>query len=280
MTSPQVSVIVPTRNRREQVCEALNSIASQTLPAHEVILVDDGSDDGTAERVRNSHPTVQLVSQSHEGVSSARNHGIRVAAGEWLAFLDSDDRWHPTKLARQFAHRPEEHGCRLLHCDELWIRNGKRVNPKHRHRKRGGWIYPHCLPLCAISPSAAIIHRTLFDDIGLFDESLPACEDYDLWLRICSREPVHYVDEALLTKTGGHADQLSRQYAGMDRFRLQALARQLRGTRLAPADHALTSETFRGKFSIYTQGAARRGRDDEVGELRQRYADLLGPVGR
>ena len=93
----------------------------------------------------------------------------------------------------------------------------------HKHAKAGGWIYTHCLPLCAISPSAVLIHRSIFDCVGLFNEQLPACEDYDLWLRICARFPVHFIPEPLIIKYGGHDDQLSRRYWGMDRFRIQAL---------------------------------------------------------
>lgn len=275
--SLDVSVIIPTWNRREQVCEAIASVLAQSCRPREIILVDDGSSDGTADLVRQTFPQVRLVSQPQAGVSAARNHGIRLARGEWLAFLDSDDRWAPDKLERQLAVDRIAQGCRLLHCDEIWIRHGRRVNPKQRHRKRGGWIYAHCLPLCVISPSAAVIHRSLFEDIGHFDESLPACEDYDLWLRICAREPVCFVDRPLLVKTGGHPDQLSRRYPGMDRFRLQALARQLRGADLNEQDRALTSATFASKFHIYTQGAAKRGRHTDVHELRQQYADLLTP---
>lgn len=275
MSGADVSVIVPTRNRRAQVLEALASVAAQTCQPREVILIDDGSDDDTIDQVRARFPEVQVARQAPAGVSRARNRGIRAAQGEWLAFLDSDDRWLPHKLERQLEARRSDPDCRLLHCDEIWIRNGRRVNPKQRHRKRGGWIYPYCLPLCVISPSAAVLHRSVFDDIGLFDESLPACEDYDLWLRLCCREAVHYLDEPLLIKTGGHADQLSRQYAGMDRFRLQALAGQLRNAPLSVADRALTLDTLQYKFRIYTQGAARRGRQHEVTALQRRYADLL-----
>ena len=209
---PAVSVIIPSRDRCKRVLEAIASVEAQTLAASEIIVVDDGSSDDTSSRVAEVYPHVVLITQARRGVSSARNRGIEAASGEWLAFLDSDDRWYANKLERQLAGNQTGHGCRLLHCDEHWFRNGKRVNPGLRHQKQGGWIFSHCLPLCVISPSAAVLHRSLLDDVGGFDESLPACEDYDLWLRVCAREPVHYVDEPLLAKTGGHDDQLSHRY--------------------------------------------------------------------
>ena len=149
---------------------------------------------------------MKVIQQQQCGVSAARNRGILAASGDWIALLDSDDEWLPEKLAQQSRHIAEQPGYRLCHCDELWIRNGKRINPANKHRKKGGWIYEHCLPLCAISPSASILHRSVFDTIGLFDEQLPACEDYDYWLRLCAGEPVLFVEQPLLNKYGGHDD--------------------------------------------------------------------------
>jgi glycosyltransferase involved in cell wall biosynthesis len=277
-----VTVIVPTYNRAGTLPRALSSILSQTsLPRH-IIVVDDGSTDSTAELVRNHYPGVHYLYQPNTGVSAARNAGIRLNAtlndgSEWIALLDSDDEWLPEKLERQLNtwHREPRH--RLIHCDEIWIRNGLRVNPMKKHRKRGGYIFNHCLPLCAISPSAALIRRDLLDDTGLFNEDLPACEDYDLWLRICHRETVLFVAEPLLFKYGGHTDQLSRRHWGMDRFRVKALCRCLDNENLTSEQRRATLAMLEQKLDILIQGARKRGIDDAVQSYRQLKDRYLAP---
>jgi glycosyltransferase involved in cell wall biosynthesis len=218
---------------------------------------------------------VRVLQQSNRGVSHARNRAIEQARGDWVALLDSDDRWYPDKLAHQSKALINNPGARWCHCDEHWLRNGKRVNPRHKHRKYGGDVFARCLPLCCISPSAVMIHRTVFDDRGMFDESLPACEDYDLWLRISAHESIVYVDKPLLEKTGGHADQLSQRYPAMDRFRLQSLARLLRSHTLSDAQQALALSTLQDKLTIVCIGAQKRGRHEEADTLRRQYRDLL-----
>ncbi|MCC6751603.1 MAG: glycosyltransferase family 2 protein [Deltaproteobacteria bacterium] len=270
-----VSVIVPTHDRAALLGRALDSVRAQTRPADEILVVDDGSTDGTRELLAR-YPEVRVLSQQQRGVSAARNVGLRAARGEWLALLDSDDEWRPTKLARQLdalARAPEQ---RLCHTDEVWIRRGRRVNPMRKHQKRGGFIYRHCLPLCCISPSSVVLHREVLCQVGLFDESLPACEDYDLWLRICLRHPVLFLDEPLLVKYGGHADQLSARYPGMDRFRIQALEGMLELPELVGEEREATRATLLEKLEIYLAGARKRGRHDEVASYearRARWAD-------
>lgn len=269
-----ISVIIPTYNRRESVCDAIESVQQQTLLPQEIILIDDGSTDGTASLVKEQFPNVKLIEQSNHGVSHARNQGIQKASGTWIAFLDSDDRWFENKLAMQMAAITESPEHKLCHCDEHWIRNGKRVNPMNKHQKRGGYIFEHCLPLCAISPSAVIIHQSLFNEVGLFDESLPACEDYDLWLRICAMHPALFVDQALLEKTGGHEDQLSRKHWGMDRFRLHALAKLIRSQTLAEEQLEQTKLVFNKKYDILLKGAIKRENTQFSDELKALYSDL------
>ncbi len=259
-----ISVIVPTYNRQASLARALDSVLAQTRPAEEIIVVDDGSTDATAEMVRQRYPQVRYFHQTNRGVSAARNHGIARARGEWIALLDSDDQWLPEKLAVQIQHLQRHPGHPLCHCDEIWIRHGRRVNPMKKHAKHGGWIFRHCLPLCVISPSAALIRRSLLEEVGGFDETLPACEDYDLWLRICAHHPVLLVKQALLIKYGGHADQLSRRYWGMDRFRIQALAKILERGELSSGDAQAARAMLLEKIRIYQAGARKRGRQQEV----------------
>jgi glycosyltransferase involved in cell wall biosynthesis len=254
-----VSVIIPTYNRIRTLPRALDSVIAQTRPVDEIIVVDDGSSDSTDELVHEHYPEVTLLRQPNLGVSAARNLGIEQATGDWIALLDSDDRWLPTRLESQLKLIELHPGHRLCHTEEIWIRECKRVNQMHKHRKSGGHIYSQCLPLCVISPSSVMIHRSLFDDVGLFDENLPACEDYDLWLRICAHEEVLYVDTPLLLKYGGHGDQLSRRYWGMDRFRLQSLQKILRDPGLQRDYRRLARETLVHKARILRQGAEKRG---------------------
>jgi len=178
------------------------------------------------------------------------------------------------KLATQMDAIEKQSACVLCHCDEIWIRNGTRVNPMNKHKKRGGFIFEHCLPLCAISPSAVVVKRSVLMDLGSFDESLPACEDYDLWLRLCSQYPVEFVDEALLEKTGGHEDQLSRKYWGMDRFRLTALAKILRSGSLTAEQHAKALTVFTKKYHIVFNGAKKHDNLTLIAELQEQYTDL------
>ena len=254
----KISVIIPSWNRADRLAAALDSVRAQSLATHEIIVVDDGSTDNTRELLGRHYPEVHYLYQQNAGVSCARNTGIKAASGDWIALLDSDDQWHASKLERQQQALLAQPGYRLCHCDEIWMRNGKRVNPMKKHAKSGGHIFRQCLPLCIISPSAVMIERSLFDDTGLFDESLPACEDYDLWLRICATQPVLFVDQPLLIKVGGHADQLSRRYWGMDRFRVRALEKILAAGILKQQDHAAALQMLQEKLAILIQGADKR----------------------
>lgn len=271
----RISVVIPTRDRRSQLPRALDSAAAQTLAPLEVIVVDDGSTDGTRADLERRFSGVRVLRQDRRGVSAARNCGIAAASGDWIALLDSDDEWLPTKLERQVEALRCEPSRLICHCDEIWIRNGVRVNPKRKHSKHGGWIFSQCLRLCAMSPSAVLIAKSLLETCGPFDESLPACEDYDLWLRICSRHPVLFVDEPLVIKYGGHADQLSRSTWGLDRFRIRALDKLLRAPGLTRHQTRLAIAMLISKIDIYVGGAEKRKRAGEVAELRRLRARWL-----
>jgi glycosyltransferase involved in cell wall biosynthesis len=274
----EISVIIPTFNRAHTLSRTVGSVLAQTRPADEILIVDDGSDDRTRELVKSDYPQCRYLFQTNQGVSSARNLGIQQAQGEWIALLDSDDAWLPDKLQRQMAALQAAPGIRLCHTEEIWIRNGARVNAMKKHRKRGGRIFRHCLPLCVISPSSALLHRSLLQEVGLFDTDLPACEDYDLWLRICAREPVLFLDRPLLVKYGGHADQLSRKHWGMDRFRIQALEKIIGSGRLDDEDRNAAIEMLLEKSEILALGAEKRGklsRADFYRQLQTDYRQLL-----
>ena len=168
------------------------------------------------------------------------------------------------KLEKQIdaTYERAEH---LLHfTDEIWIRNGKRINPKFRHQKREGWIYQPSLELCLMAPSTVLLKRELLEQCGLFDEELPVCEDYDLWLRITAHHQVSFLNEALMTRSGGHADQLSRKYWGMDRFRVQSIKKILANVPLRKEDEMATRRVLKKKCEILLNGFRKRGKTEEI----------------
>lgn len=260
-----VSVVIPTFNRRVFVREAVASAYAQRGAEFEVVVVDDGSTDGTAAALEEEFGTdIRILLTANRGVSGVRNLGVAASRGELIAFLDSDDLWLPGKLAAQIAFLAAHPEAEICQTEEIWIRNGVRVNPCAHHRKRSGDIFEPSLRLCLVSPSAVILRRELFARAGGFDERLPVCEDYDLWLRIARDTPVWLIDQPLIIKRGGHADQLSRRFWGMDRFRVAALTRLLEQGELTPGQRQATLSVLTDKCAILAKGAARRGRHAEA----------------
>ena len=263
----QVSVIIPTYNRVQTLIRAIDSVLNQKSPVDEIIVVDDGSTDDTANQISRNYPNVKLIRQSNLGVSAARNAGIKQAGFEWIALLDSDDTWMPEKIAAIQQAQQAQPEILLFHSDEIWIRNGVRVNPMNKHRKSGGWIFEHCLPLCVISPSAAVVHQSLLQSVSYFDESLPACEDYDLWLKICHQFPVGFLDRPLITKYGGHDDQLSGQFWGMDRFRIRSLEHLLEQQQLTRQQYFAAESMLTQKLNILLNGAKKHNNQEVIDEF-------------
>lgn len=259
-----VSVIIPTYNRSGLVQEAIVSVLRQREAPGEIIVVDDGSEDDTASALEKFLPKIKLVRCSHGGVSAARNAGIRASGGRWLAFLDSDDLWLPGKLGTQMDFLRRNPRFLICQTDEIWMRNGKRLNPKRYHRKPHGHCFNRLLERCLVSPSAVVMERVLFEDVGLFNEELAACEDYDLWLRIGCSHPIGFVGEPLVIKRGGHEDQLSETVPSLDRFRIKALAGLLRSGRLTRLQAEQTLEMLRRKCRVYGEGCRKRGKMAEV----------------
>lgn len=259
-----VSVIVTTHNRKKLIGRAINSILTQTRLPEEIIIVDDGSSDKTDQFVKEKYPDIRYIWQENHGISSARNAGIITAGGTWIAFLDSDDEWLPSKLENQLNTLRIKSEYKICHTNEIWIRNGRRVNALKKHEKSGGFIFKKCLPLCVISPSSVIIHRSVFEQYGLFDRSLQVCEDYDLWLRLCAFLPVLYIEKPQIIKYGGHEDQLSAKYWGMDRFRIFALEKIAGNPALSLEYKYEVIKTLLEKIDIYILGAQKRGKKEVV----------------
>lgn len=260
---PLVSVIIPTFNRTTLVQEAIDSVRSQIFGDYELIVVDDGSQNGLVRASESCGKPDGYLYLRHGGVSRARNIGAKISRGTWLSFLDSDDLWLPHKLSRQIVFLQNNPEYSLCYTDEIWIRRGVRVNPLNKHQKYSGWIFRRCLPLCLISPSSVILKRSLFESMGGFDESLPVCEDYDLWLRITSRYPVAFLNEKLIVKRGGHDDQLSHSEWGMDRFRVQALQKLLNQKSLDRGQERDALTELIRKCTILIRGFQNRGKKNE-----------------
>jgi len=260
MYKPLISVIIPVYNRRAFLQKAVDSVFAQTYQNIEVIIIDDGSNKLTRKVLaKYSNPKIRVLRQRHLGVSSARNRGILAAKGELIAFLDSDDIWHPEKLEKQLLYLDKHPECMICQTDELWIRNGKRVNPRLKHKKLHGLFFYESLHLCLVTTSSVLCKKELFEKVGLFDDDLPVCEDYDFYLRILSLKiPVCLLPERLMTRYAGHHDQLSNSYPAMDRFRIKTLIKLLKKSNLSEGQEAEIKNILQKKLNILIQGAARR----------------------
>ena len=262
---PQVTVILPSWNRADWLKKSIDSVLGQTFRDFELIVVDDASTDSTQEILTSYSGKIRSITFAKNlGVSAARNAAVKNCDSEWIAFLDSDDFWHPHKLQKQIAQTVIRAECPIHFTDEIWIRNGVRVNPKKKHQKLEGWIFKPSLELCLMSPSTVLLRRELFDVHGLFDETLPICEDYDLWLRLTAQHQVALLNEKLMTRHGGHADQLSRSDWGIDRYRVQSIIKILKTEKLRPEDRSAAIVVLRKKCEIIINGFRKRGKLQEI----------------
>lgn len=259
-----ISVIIPTYNRSWILKDAIDSVLSQKFTDFEIIVVDDGSTDSTNELLAAYKDRIKTIRQENKGVSSARNSGLRAANGLYAAFLDSDDMWLPEKLSSQVDFFYSHPDALICQTDEIWIRKGVRVNPKNRHQKPSGMIFEPSLRLCLVSPSAVMMKKSIFDEIGLFNEAFQACEDYDLWLRIGLYYPIYLIERQLVVKRGGHKDQLSGN-PGLDKYRIQSIVNILENPRLSSLQRQAAIDILIEKCAIYAKGCLKRGKVDEAG---------------
>ena len=271
----KISVIIPTFNRKHTLQRAIDSVLAQTFKPYEIIIVDDGSKDGTKEWLLQNYPSVQYIHQPNNGVSSARNKGIQISQGSWIALLDSDDEWMPEKLEYQSRFLEMNRDSSFCHTNEIWIRNGVRVNQMKKHKKYGGDIFKHCLDICRISPSSSIIKKDVFEEVGAFDESLTVCEDYDLWLRVSAKFNILFLDEPLIKKYGGHLDQLSRVPEGIEQYRIRSLEKILSMGSLTETQFRLAKDMLIHKLNIYAKGLKKRDKYEELTSTEKKIQDWL-----
>ena len=266
----KISVVIPTFNRISLVARAIDSVLKQSLNPYEIIVVDDGSDDGTSEMIQNKYKSIKLNQQQNNGVSAARNNGIKHAKGDWIALLDSDDEWTEKKLENQvdrLIKTPEYDFC---HTNEIWIRNGVRVNQRKKHEKYGGYIFDKCLDICRISPSSVLFRKNILDHVGWFDDQLPVCEDYDLWLRITAEYRILFIDDPLIIKYGGHDDQLSHGVEGIEFFRIKSLENLLERSELSTDNRILSIQMIIKKYNIYLNGLVKRKKQGEADQIKEK----------
>ena len=264
----KISVVIPTLNRINTLQRALDSVINQTYKPAEIIVVDNGSSDGTLKFLREQYPKITILTENKIGVSSARNKGIKKSINQWIALLDSDDAWHPRKLEIQTSMLDSAlKEYNLIHTDEVWFKNNKHINQMKKHKKQGGYIFERCLSLCCISPSSVLFKKNILDKVGLFDESLPVCEDYDMWLKICSSEEVLFAQDKLTYKYGGHKDQLSKSYWGMDRFRIKSIENIIKNFDLTYKQKKQAKKELIKKLKIIINGAFKRNNLSIVNEF-------------
>ncbi len=257
-----VSVIIPTYNRAHVLERALDSVLVQDYKPIEIIVVDDGSTDDTTKVLDRYEGKIRVLTQTNKGVSAARNLGIRESCGRFIALLDSDDAWTSDKVRRQIDFFKANPDALICQTEEIWIRNGKRVNPKFKHKKPSGMMFEPSLKLCLVSPSAVMIEKSLFNIKGMFNEDFPVCEDYDLWLRIALDTPIYLIDKPCTIKYGGQEDQLSAP-PPQDNYRIAAMLNLIRQNLLTDAQKAAALAVLQKKCRVYGNGCIKRGRVDE-----------------
>lgn len=280
MTSMQIDVIVPTFNRAHTVSRAIDSVLNQTYKDFNLYIVDDGSTDETLHLLEKYKllPNVHILTMENRGVSSARNLAVKNSSAPWISFLDSDDEWLPNKLEVQTAFLKVNTQFRFLHSEEIWVRNGVRVNPKVKHQKSNENIFLRSLDFCLISPSTVIMKRDLFLECGLFDETFIVCEDYDLWLKVLAREEIGFTNEHVTIKNGGHEDQLSTKFVAMDYWRIKSLASLYQSHHLSNEKKEQIRNVILKKSEILLRGYLKHQNNKAFEEVSSMLSSIMLPV--
>ena len=266
-----VSLIIPTLNRSKFLKRALESVMKQTVLPNEIIVVDNGSTDGTKKMIEKDFDNVNYIFCEKQGVSKARNVGIKSAGKELICFLDSDDEWEPKKIEKQVNFFLKNINCKFLHTNEIWFRNGDHLNQLKKHSKGGGYIFENCLKICCISPSSVMARKSLFDEYGLFDEDFKVCEDYEMWLRVSAKEEIFFLKDKLVIKHGGHGDQLSKKFWGMDRFRVKAIEKNLNNKFFTKNQSLIAIDYLLEKIKVILIGAKKRQNLETFEKYKQKF---------
>lgn len=282
MAEVTLSVVIPHYNRSVLLQEALNSVLCQTWKDFEIIVVDDGSCNLEADEARRitCEAGGLFVEISHCGFpGKVRNHGVGVAQGALVAFLDSDDLWLPRKLEQQIALFRRHPEFRWVHTREIWKRGERIVSQRKQKHQREGDLFADALVKCIVGPSTVVINKESYWEVGGFAEEIEIAEDYEFWLRFSFLYPCGYIDEPQIIKRAGEWEQLSEKYGQIEIFRLKALKQFLvwlenqteRDTTPHAEDHPcipikkqLAQEEYRRKCEIYATGCAKRDKKEEA----------------
>lgn len=250
-----ITVIIPTLNRPQLTHRAVESVLRQSFKPLEVLIIDDGSNESSLNQLVGllKGLPVDLYQKNNSGVSAARNFGAALAKGEWLTFLDSDDEWLEDKLTKQVEFLIQNPNYKIIHTEENWVRNGKPVPVHPKYKKQSGDIFEVSTQHCSIGPSTVLIHRDLFESQNGFDENFPACEDFELWLRLTKDHSIGLVDEPLIIKHAGHPDQLSSM-PELDYWRVKALLKTLDQQPLNPLQTKQVKDSLHVKLNILSKG--------------------------
>jgi len=205
---PKVSVIIPTYNCGQYICEAIDSVLAQTYKDIEIIIVDDGSSDNTKNVVLMYKDKIKYIYQNNKGEAGARNRGIKEAQGEFIAFIDADDIWLENKLEKQMEIISNM-SADLVHCRMYVMENNKIVEGKIKPTKPAITFYDLLLGGKSLLMTI-VVKKACFDKIGLFDESIKLATDYDMWLRFSLKYKISFIDEPLAIYRR-HSNQLSSE---------------------------------------------------------------------
>ncbi|SMF39923.1 glycosyltransferase family 2 protein [Desulfovibrio gilichinskyi] len=273
--SPEISIIIPTYNRSEMLCRAVRSVLGQSFTDFECLIVNDGSTDDTAQTLETyTDSRIKVLFQENRGVSAARNLAIKESTGKYIALLDSDDEWLPKKLEMQLAFMRSEN-LDISQTNEIWVRNDKRVNQSKKYAKPSGMFFDRSLETCLISPSCAMFNKKFWDSVGPFDENMPACEDYDLWIRSGFKFPVGLLEDKLTIKYGGRPDQLTNSVACFDLYRIYSIIKLLHCNELSLEELELAKVELQRKAGYFVGGCKKRGKFEQAEKVEQMVKNVL-----
>jgi glycosyltransferase involved in cell wall biosynthesis len=294
MTGPaKISVIVPCHNAAPYVSATLRSVLAQEGAEMEVIVVDDGSTDGTAEVVASAFPSVTLLRQPNGGVAAARNAGIARARHDWLAFVDADDLWLPGKLRAQLEMLKSNPAARMAYTAwQVWPSDepepqaqfladlARAAGDAGRWNGASGWIYPQLLLDCVVWTSTALVHRSVLDEVGVFDPALRIGEDYDLWLRASRVTPIVRVCTPLALYRM-HPASITKRLPERN-YRGDVIARALRRWGYRSPDGAVADKSAvdRGLAQTWSEFAYMHLRAGNVVRARQAAMTAIGIAPR
>lgn len=297
---PRVSVVLPTYNRRETIAEALESVLSQTCRERDVVIIDDGSTDGTAaylfarfgaqpraQEILNemspaamrpfSHAfsvdgsTILYHYQSNRGLSAARNRGIATSRSRYIAFIEADDTWDPRHLEIHLRFHLEHPSAMVSYVGEMPAAS---TRARAARALPSGWIFEHVLAGSPICISSVFLNRSAIDACGAFDENLEACEDYDLWLRLATRSPIYHLGGAFVLRRSPRRDGTARAWSA-EKFRAYALEKAFQGGHLNGHQRLSVAEEIVRKCERLVEGYRRTKSDERASfyeRKRKRYS--------